>query len=243
MQRCCAYLAVRNVTFARRWLLACGVVAALFGTESMSEAGLISSTYNLRLMAPVADGASTSTEEYSATGLVWDAANHKNVPNSISPTPSPNPFDSATNRLNRVVEPTGGSGTSGRATVWVKGPLTDPNNVFVNELDASKLVELELSSLEWADLPAGHQIVVSNLRLDKGVFWNPVSVTTSGFGSVANPLRILAKFSPEDVNRGAGNYVKVQFDFDDVVIPEPASIALAGLAGLGALGIYRRKPT
>jgi hypothetical protein len=221
--------------------LAWGAAAALCDTASLADAGLISSTYNLRLSGPVAEGTSTSMEEYSATGLVWNAADHKNLPNTTSPTPSPNPFDSAANRMNRVVEPTGGNGTSGTATIWIKGPLTNPNNVFVNELDPAKLVELELSSLEWDNLPAGRQIVVSDFNLDKGTFHDPVSVSYSGTGSVANPLRILAKFNPADVNRGAGNYVKVQFDFNSIVIPEPSSIALVGVATLAVLGVLCRR--
>lgn len=216
--------------------------AGACGMSSPVIAGLINSTYNLRLTGPVAEGAATSVEEYTATNLVWDAGTHKSVTNSLSPTPSPNPFASAASRVNRVVEPTGGSGTSGIATIWMKGPLTDPNNVFVNDLDLTKLVELELSSLKWDNLPANQQIVVSNFRLDKGIFFNPVSVEYFGRGSVASPLRILAKFNPADVNRSTGNYVKVQFRFDTqgIPIPEPSTIALAGLACLAALRLVWR---
>jgi hypothetical protein len=225
-----------------RCLLTWAALAALCGTASRVEAGLINSSYSVRLTGQVAEGSSTSTEEYAASNLVWDAAVHKDLANAISPTPSPNPFDSAANRVNRIVEPTGGNSTSGTATIWIKGPLTNPNNVFVNELDPTKLVELELSSLKWDNLPAGRQVVVSDFNLDKGVFYDPVSVSYSGTGSAANPLRILAKFSAADVNRGAGNYVKVQFDFDTIVIPEPSSIALGALACLVVLGLPRRRP-
>lgn len=243
MHRCCARrfsaLAART-----RPLTSTLIVAALaFGVALPVEAGLINSTYNLRLTGPVAEGAATSVEEYSATDLVWDAGTHKNVTNSLSPTPSPNPFTSAVSRVNRVVEPTGGSGTSGIATIWMKGPLTDPNNVFVNDLDLTKLVELELSSLKWDNLPANQQIVITNFRLDKGVFYNPVSVEYFGRGSVASPLRILAKFNPVDVNRSTGNYVKVQFSYDTraIPIPEPATVVLVGLASLAVIRLSRRR--
>ena len=35
--------------------------------------------------------------------------------------------------------------------------------------------------------------------------------------------------------------MKIQFDYttEDVVVPEPATIALFGLAGLGILGLFR----
>ena len=147
----------------------------------------------------------------------------------------------AASRVNRVVEPTGDSNSnSGIATIWIKGPLNDPNNVFVNDLDLTQLVELELT-LNWGVLPALQKIVVSDFKLDKGVFYQPVSVDYSGLGTLASPLTILARFNPVDVNRGAGNYVKVQFDFDTMVIPEPATIALTGLACLGVMGLIARR--
>jgi hypothetical protein len=215
----------------------------MLGTAPDVQAGLIGSTYNLRLTGPVAEGASTSTEAYSANNLVWDAATHKNLNNLISPTPSPNPFASTASRVNRVVEPTGGNGTSGTATIWIKGPLTDPNNVFISDLDLTKQVELELTSLEWDNLPAGQQIVVNSFRLDKGLFYDPVFVSYSGAGSVANPLNILARFNPADVNRLGGNYVKVQFTFGTqaIPIPEPASLALAVLGCLAMTGLILRR--
>jgi hypothetical protein len=219
-----------------------GVLAVSIGLATDAAAGLMNSSYNLRLTGPVASGAATSTEQYSATGLTFDAV-HENVPNTISPTPSPNPFTSTANRVNRVVEPTGGSGTTGIATIWMKGPLNDPNNVFVNDLDLTKLVELELSNLKWDNLLPMQKIAVTDFQLDKGLFYDPVSVTYSGDGSVASPLTILARFNPVDVNRGAGNYVKVQFDFSTVSIPipEPACVTLAGLGCLGVLGLRRRR--
>jgi hypothetical protein len=226
----------------RRWLNI-GVMSVSIGMASQAAAGLIGSSYNLRLTGPVADGATTSTEQYSANGLVYDAAVHKPLPNTISPTPAPNPFTSTTNRVNRVVEPTGGNSTTGTATIWIKGPLNDPNNNFVNDLDLTKLVELELSSLKWDNLLPGQKIVVTDFQLDKGLFYDPVSVSYSGTGSVADPLSILARFSPVDVNRGAGNFVKVQFDFStmSIPIPEPACMTLAGLSCLGVVGIARRR--
>lgn len=243
LHRSCAHCLSNMSSKLHRFAWLLSAVAATFAGSTIVEAGLINSTYNLRVTGPVAEGAQTSVEEYTATNLVWDAGTHKNVTNSLSPTPSPFPFTSAASRVNRVVEPTGGTGTSGTATIWMKGPLTDPNNVFVNDLDLTKLVELEISSLEWDNLPANQQIVVTNFRLDKGVFFNPVSVEYFGRGSVASPLRILAKFNPADVNRSTGNYVKVQFSFETqgIPIPEPATVTLVALACLAASRLMRRR--
>jgi hypothetical protein len=224
-----------------RALAVVSLAALALSVTSQASAGLINSSYSLRLTGPVAEGASMSTEQYSASGLIYDAAVHKNLPNTISPTPSPNPFTSTTGRVNRVVEPTPISSTNdGTAIIWIKGPLNDPNNVFVNDLDMTKLVELELT-LNWGVLPLGEKIVVSDLRLDKGIFHDPVSVSYSGLGTLASPLTILARFDPDDVDSGLGNFVKVQFDFDTMVIPEPASLALVALGGIGFVGLLGRR--
>jgi hypothetical protein len=218
-----------------------GLGLAFLAITSHASAGLINTPYSLRLTGPVAEGATTSTEVYSASGLMFDAAVHKNLPNTTSPTPAPSPFTSTASRVNRVVEPTPISDTnSGIATIWIKGPLNDPNNVFVNDLDMNGLVELELT-LNWGALPVGERIVVSDFKLDKGIFHDPVSVSYSGDGTLTSPMTILAQFDPADVDSGAGNYVKVQFDFDTEVIPEPATIALVWLATLGLAGLIGRR--
>lgn len=228
-------------TLVHRLVSTVGVLVACLGSASQGFAGLINSSYSLRLTAPVADGASTSTEQYESSGIIYDAAGHTNLPNTISPTPSPNPFNSTAGRVNRVVEPTPLSDTNdGRAIIWIKGPLNDPNNVFVNDLDPTQLVELALT-LDWGTLPPLEKIVVSDLRLDKGIFHDPVSVSYTGLGTPASPLTILARFDPADVESGVGNFVKVQFDFDTMIIPEPGSLALMGLAGIGFVSRLGRR--
>jgi hypothetical protein len=60
---------------------------------------------------------------------------------------------------------------------------------------------------------------------------------------VANPLNILARFNPADVNRLGGDYVKVQFSFGTqaIPIPEPSSVVLAAFGCLAVSWLIRRR--
>jgi hypothetical protein len=229
-------------------VLTLGLFSSIFAIVSTADAGLMHSTYDVRLTAPVRVGGTTGVEQYSGTNIPFDGSgvggNGDPLLNTISPTPMP-PFASGASRVPRIFEPTdGGGGTTGiNADIWIKGPATDPNNVFLNPLDTTdpnKFVELELW-LKWADLPAGQRILIRDAELIKGIQYPAASVSTSGAGSVSNPLHVVFKFRPADVDAGAFSYVKVWFDFN--AIPEPASFALAGMAVLGVLGLIRRRPS
>jgi hypothetical protein len=232
-----------------RSLAALAVVVAIAGLSPLAHAGLIGTNYDIKVRGFVLENGNQSTEEYAATNVPFQIVNHYNVPNSLSPTPTP-PFTSTASRINRVTATAVAEQSNPPSALniefWVKGPLSDANNVFVNDLDPNKLVEVELK-LVFDGLDFDEQIVLSDVNLVKGVLYDAVSVTTSGTGFAgdmshpANPLMVLAKYNPSDVEASGGTFMKIQFDYttEDRVVPEPATLALFGLAGLGVLGLFR----
>lgn len=239
------------LTTARRSFVALAALAAIAGTLPLAHAGLIGTNYDIKVRGFVLENGNQSVEEYGATNVLVHNVNLYNVPNTISPTPVP-PFTATTNRVNRVGATATGEQNNPPSGLniefWVRGPINDSFNVFVNDLDPAKLVEVELK-LVFDGLDFDEQIVLNDVNLVKGVLFDAVSVTTSGTGFAgdmthpANPLMVLAKYNPADVQQAGGTFMKIQFDYgtEDIVVPEPATLALFGLVGLGLLGLFRSR--
>lgn len=213
-------------------------------------AGLMGSTYDLRLTGPVVAGGQFGIERYEGTDIPFDGAgvglNGDNLVNTISPTPVP-PFTSAVGHAPRVFEPSEGAILGQNVLnvdIWIRGEFGDPfDRVFVNPLntsDPTKFVELELW-LTFDDLPAGQMVQIDAAHLIKGVQFAAESIETSGIGTAADPLYVLIKYDPSDVNM-LGFGVKTWFDYHFEDIPEPTTLAMMviGLVGMAAAKRRRR---
>lgn len=228
--------------------LAIVVVFSLGGTV---HAGLLHSTYDIKITGHVLKNGNQSTEQYAAKNVPLEIATHTNVPNTVSPTPVP-PFTATTTRVNRVTATAVGETSNPPSGLniefWVKGPISDSENVFVHPLDPAKLVEVELK-LVLNTLQFGKKMVLNDVNLVKGVLFDAVSVQTTGTGFAgdanhpADPLVALIKYNPADVMQAGGSFLKVQFDYttEATVIPEPATISLVGLCAVGLVGALRRR--
>jgi hypothetical protein len=214
---------------------ACAVIVAigLSGSTCVFAATLTGTTYDLRLLGHVKNAAGTvfSTEGYEASP-VFDVFS-TNLPNTIVPSPIPPLVAGNTLRVDE-------SEAAGTAIIWIRGPLSNPNDTFANMLDPAFDVELDLT-FRFNGLGVGEKIVISNVKPENGAhgFYTPVSVQTSGTGSVADPLRLSLRLDPSDIQGNfSTSHVKLHFDFDemDILIPEPAScmLLMVGLAGLTA---------
>lgn len=214
------------------------VFAAAFGATAVAPAALLTgTTYDLRLLGHVRNGAGTvlSTEGYQASPVFNITS--ANLTNNIVPSPIP-PL-AAGNAL-RVDE----SEAAGTAIIWIRGPASDPSDTFANMLDPNFDVELEFT-FRFNNLPVDQMITISNVKPENGVhgFYSPVSVQTSGVGSSADPLKMLLLLDPADLQGGFGtSHVKLHFDYDTAdrpVVPEPTTCLLLASAALGGAMLRR----
>lgn len=226
-------------------LLIGAFVGVILSVVPNASAGLMS--YDVKVTGFMTPDNGTNIEQYGATNIVPSVSVDASLPNTISPTPNPNPFASAASRVNRSrtsilfadLPAPNGTPVLNRE-IWLLGPLSDPSDLFVNSLLSSVPVEVELA-LRFDDLPAGQKVVVSEVVLADAVNAPAQSVEVlSGVGSVASPLQLLIKFDPSDVET-SGTQLKVQFDYGTMIVPEPAALALIGLGCLGSLGLIRRR--
>ena len=133
-----------------------------------------------------------------------------------------------------------------RSELWLTAATG--GNLFANPLDTTLSVppvELELEVYD-PNLPALEKLifeyigVVGTLETDPTTA--PATVMTSGRGSQDDPLLVTLGLNANQVNlSGVRGQVKVQFYLDTMVIPEPASAALAGLGCLGLVGVALRR--
>ena len=227
----------RRVPRATRWSF-CAVislVASLTCAPHGMAATLNSTTYDLRLLGHVKNAAGTvlSTEGYTASPVFNISST--NLVNTTVPSPIPPLLGG--NGL-RVDESEAGD----TAIIWIRGPLNNPNHTFANMLDPDFDVELDFT-LQFDNVGPNNKVAITDVRPENGShgFYNEVSYQTSGLGTAASPLLLAIRLDPADIQGSfSTSHVKVQFDFMEMIIPEPTT-GLLMLTGLVGAIVCRRK--
>ncbi len=213
------------------WLTFGAALATAIAVSTTASASLIGSTYSLRIEGQVKIGAQISTEGYAATPVF--NATQEDVPNTIVPTPDP-PFDPGESL--RVTE----TEAANHVIVWVTGHNGGPET-FINPLDPTSLVEFETIFI-FPGVDPGEMVTPSDIEMENfGDFYNPVTTQVTGLGTVASPLKILLQLDPDDVLQTGTSHLKFHFDYDEGIVPEPATLALVGLGLVGIAGFRRRR--
>ena len=220
-----------TLSFFRLTLAVCATVI-FSAIASSASAGLIGTTYDLRLDGHVKQGATLAVETYTASpvfNVLSTVVNGVVNPGSAVP-----PLDPA--EVLSVLE----SDAAGVVTIWLSN---QGQPLFANPLDPAFLVQFE-ATLYWDDLGPNEKIVPSDFKLENFNFYPAVTSSFSGKGTVADPLRVVYGFNPDHVGGPGGvNIMKVLFDYDRVtnVVPEPASCGLMTLAAVGLCGVAGRR--
>jgi hypothetical protein len=219
-------------TIVARSLLAFLVVVAVLGTGPQASAGIVVDF--LRYDIRVASGATQGIEKHSSLTVPGDLP----PDNSMLPAPLLAGFDLHTNE----------SDLPGHYILQIsKDTASTPLRTYRNALDPAFPNPLEIELLLHTDVP-GQMINISNYNIEDGndvgpyLGWpTPGTVNVlSGDGSAANPLRVVLGI-PASAASASLNLLKLHLTYTGMAIPEPATVALAVLAFLGAFGaVWRR---
>jgi hypothetical protein len=219
-------------SFVSRVLCAFGVAIAVIGIGPHASAGIVVDF--LRYDIRVASGATQGIEKHSSLTVPGDLP----PDNSMLPAPLLAGFDLHTNE----------SDLPGHYILFIqKDSATSPLRTYRNALDPAFPNPLEVEMLLHTDLP-NQKINISSYNIEDGndvgpyLGWpTPGTVNVlSGDGSVASPLRVVLGI-PGSAASASLNLLKLHLTYTGMAIPEPAAVALAGLAFLGIFGcVWRR---
>lgn len=242
-----------SICSLRRTFLFVGLLAALLSFAQSASAGLI--VNSVRYDGYVRDGNDTGIEKH----FTDDGFPPLNMPTHDLPAVDPNPpsplnpandlFIMSFTELPSVAL---GSEFYPYAEIWISRFAT--GDLFANPLDTTlgmPPVELELELYD-EDLPPiqpgqeYEKLIFAYIGVEGGGTTaphpGPASITATGRGSEDDPLQITLGLNADQVNlNNRLGQVKVAFYWDRMVVPEPASFALAGLGCVGLLGLSHRR--
>lgn len=214
------------------------VTLVVAGLTTAASAALIG-TYSLRFDGYVKSGANTGVEGHFNSNIPY--INPVTPPHELPANIDPgSPLADAIDL--RVTE----TETTNHVIISINSKNTiDP--IFANPLDPAIPVEWE-GIFSWTNVGPLEKIAVTGIGFENfnlPPFPAPAMQTVTGQGTVDDPLHIFLKIDPSQFHVSGGNIngpVKVHFDYMrmDVIIPEPASMALAFAGLIGVVGLVRR---
>lgn len=237
MNRICIDTVHAHIHTLARMLIV--VVAA--GIATPSFAALIG-TYSMRLDAHVKSGGNTGVEGHFNPDVPYITPENPphQLPATIDP---PSPLDDARDLILDETE------AAQRITIFITNTTADAKlgDIFANPLDPAFAVEWE-GIFSWTNVPAGQKIAITSIGFEQGntsPFPPPASQMISGYGTVANPLRVLLGLDPSQFNPTPGNEIvgplKIHLDYMTMPVPEPATAGLLLVGVIGAAGAIRRR--